>query len=172
MTAGCPPLSSLVPLHFPSHVLCFSSPAALDPHIPCCFMLACPCFDFTLPSVPAPSSWLGHRLLLTQMALVRTHSFIPRTLIAACKVSDVTAGCCHLPPPPHPLQAMWVSLVSAPPISVQSSIMILFIYFFQRNDFKAQNLYPTDMLPISLRFNLYIYEMGIITPSLGRGLQT
>lgn len=102
VTAGCPPLSSLVPLHFPSHVLCFSSPAALVPHIPCCFMLACPCFDFTLPSLPAPSSWLGHRLLLTQMALVQTHSFIPRTLIAACKVSDGTSGCCHLLPPLPP----------------------------------------------------------------------
>ena len=91
-----------VPLHFPSYVLCFSRPAALVPHIPCCFTLACPCFAFTPPSVPAPSSWLGHHLLFTQMALVQTHSFIPRTLIAACKVSDVTAGCCHLPPFPHP----------------------------------------------------------------------
>ena len=90
------------PLRFPSHVLCFSSPAALVPHIPRCFMLACPCFGFTPPSVPAPSSWLGHRLLLTQVALVRTHSFIPRTLIAACKVSGVTAGCCPLPPPRPP----------------------------------------------------------------------
>lgn len=98
-------------------------------------------------SRPPPPGWVIASSLHRWLWYKLIHSFHgPLSLPAKCQMGLLGAATCSH----RSLQATWVPLVSAPPISVQSSVMILFIYFFQHNDFKAQALYPTDTCFLSL----------------------